>query len=208
MEPKRPAAPAEPEKIEVDRSKYETVTDEAALDRWIAEATAQGFVAIDTETDCIDCIIAKLAGISLATAPNTACYIPVGHSGGDLYSETPEPAAAGARAGEAEAAARRPGGAQDRAQSQIRLGDVPQGRHRRRAAGRHDGDELRPRCRGRASATASKSSPRRISITNASRSSSSAGPARSRSPSTRSRLGRRPNMRPRTPTFASGCGFG
>jgi DNA polymerase I len=89
MEPKRPAAPAEPEKIEVDRSKYVTVTDEAELDRWIAEATAQGFVAIDTETDCIDCIIAKLAGISLATAPNAACYIPVGHSGGDLYSETP-----------------------------------------------------------------------------------------------------------------------
>jgi DNA polymerase-1 len=89
MEPKRPAAPAEPEKIEVDRSKYVTVTNEAELDRWIADATAQGFVAIDTETDCIDCIIAKLAGISLATAPNTACYIPVGHSGGDLYSETP-----------------------------------------------------------------------------------------------------------------------
>src|SRR5947199_3807082 len=65
MEAKRPAAPAEPEKIEVDRSKYLTVTDEAELDRWIAEATAQGFVAIDTETDCIDCIIAKLAGISL-----------------------------------------------------------------------------------------------------------------------------------------------
>src|SRR4051795_13180447 len=89
MEAKRPAAPAEPEKIEVDRSKYVTVTNEAELDRWIADATAQGFVAIDTETDCIDCIIAKLAGISLATAPNTACYIPVGHSGGDLYSETP-----------------------------------------------------------------------------------------------------------------------
>ncbi|MEO8454949.1 MAG: DNA polymerase I [Sphingomicrobium sp.] len=89
MEPKRPAPPTEPEKIEVDRSKYETVTDAAELDRWIAEATAQGYVAIDTETDCIDCIIAKLAGISLATAPNKACYIPVGHSGGDLYSETP-----------------------------------------------------------------------------------------------------------------------
>jgi DNA polymerase-1 len=79
----------EPEKIEVDRSKYETVTDEAALDRWIAEATAQGYVAIDTETDCIDCIIAKLAGVSMATAPNRACYIPVGHSGGDLLSEAP-----------------------------------------------------------------------------------------------------------------------
>src|SRR4051794_28154716 len=78
MEPKA-ASPAPAEQIEVDRSKYETVTDEAALDRWIAEATAHGYVAIDTETDCIDCIIARLAGISLATAPNRACYIPVGH---------------------------------------------------------------------------------------------------------------------------------
>src|SRR3954465_8426141 len=89
MEPQR-AAVAEPEKIEVDRSKYETVTDEAVLDRWIAEATPQGFVALDTETDCIDCIIAKLVGISLATAPNRACYVPVGHSGGDLYSDAPD----------------------------------------------------------------------------------------------------------------------
>ncbi|HEX8840912.1 MAG TPA: DNA polymerase I [Sphingomicrobium sp.] len=89
MDAKKPAATAEPEKIEVDRSKYETVTDEASLDRWIAEAAAQGYVAIDTETDCIDCIIAKLAGISLATGPNRACYIPVGHSGADLYSDAP-----------------------------------------------------------------------------------------------------------------------
>jgi DNA polymerase-1 len=85
----KPKGPAPAEQIEVDRSKYETVTDEAALDRWIAEATTQGYAAIDTETDCIDCIIAKLAGISLATAPNRACYIPVGHSGADLYSEAP-----------------------------------------------------------------------------------------------------------------------
>src|SRR3954469_11349537 len=88
MEPKS-KGPAPAEQIEVDRSKYETVTDEAALDRWIAEATAQGYVALDTETDCIDCIVAKLAGVSLATAPNRACYIPVGHSGGDLYSDAP-----------------------------------------------------------------------------------------------------------------------
>jgi len=86
---KKPAAPPAAEQIEVDRSKYETVTDEAALDRWIAEATAQGYVALDTETDCIDCIIARLAGVSLATAPNRACYIPVGHSGADLYSDAP-----------------------------------------------------------------------------------------------------------------------
>jgi DNA polymerase I len=86
---RKPAGPAPAEQIEVDRSKYETITDEAAVDRWIAEATAQGFVALDTETDCIDCIIARLAGISLATSPNRACYIPVGHSGADLYSDAP-----------------------------------------------------------------------------------------------------------------------
>jgi DNA polymerase-1 len=86
---KEPAGPAPAEQIDIDRSKYETVTDEAALDRWIAEALAQGFVAIDTETDCIDCIIARLVGVSLATGPNKACYIPVGHSGADLYSDAP-----------------------------------------------------------------------------------------------------------------------
>jgi DNA polymerase-1 len=87
MEPKRGPAPAEA--ITVDRSKYETVVDEEALDRWIAEARTTGYVAVDTETDCIDCIVARLAGISLATAPNRACYIPVGHSGADLYSDAP-----------------------------------------------------------------------------------------------------------------------
>jgi DNA polymerase-1 len=85
-----PRAPtSEPEKIAVDRSKYETVTDEAALDRWIADARAIGIVAVDTETDHIDSIVARLAGVSLAIAPNKACYIPVGHSGADLYSEAP-----------------------------------------------------------------------------------------------------------------------
>ena len=89
LDKKPTVAPTEPEKIEIDRSKYETVTDEAALERWITEASAQGFVAVDTETDHIDCIIAKLAGVSLATAPNRACYVPVGHSGIDMFAEAP-----------------------------------------------------------------------------------------------------------------------
>jgi len=84
-----PAAPAEPEKIVVDRTLYETITTEEALDRWIAEARHQGYVALDTETDCIECIVARLVGISLATQPNKACYIPVGHGGGDLLSDAP-----------------------------------------------------------------------------------------------------------------------
>ena len=77
------------EKIFVDRTKYEIVTSIESLDKWIAEARHLGFVAIDTETDCIDCVVARLVGISLATAPNKACYIPIGHGGGDMFSESP-----------------------------------------------------------------------------------------------------------------------
>ena len=78
----------------IDRSAYETVTDEAALDRWIAEANANGFVAIDTETDGRDCVTARLVGISLATARGKACYIPLEHGGHDLLSERPDQLAA------------------------------------------------------------------------------------------------------------------
>jgi DNA polymerase-1 len=80
----------EVDKIVVDRTLYETVTTLDALDRWIAEARHQGYVAVDTETDCIDCVVARLAGISLATGPNKACYIPVGHSGRDMFADAPE----------------------------------------------------------------------------------------------------------------------
>jgi len=74
----------------IDRSLYETVTDEAALDRWIEEATAKGLVAFDTETDGRDCVSAKLVGISLATDCNRACYIPLEHGGDDMFAERPE----------------------------------------------------------------------------------------------------------------------
>ncbi len=77
------------DKIAIDRGLYETVASLEMLDKWIAEARHQGFVAVDTETDCIDCVVARLAGISLAIAPNRACYIPVGHSGADMFSDAP-----------------------------------------------------------------------------------------------------------------------
>jgi DNA polymerase-1 len=74
----------------IDRSLYETVTTEDALDRWIADIRAQGRVAIDTETDGRDCVTAKLVGISLATDCGKACYIPLEHGGHDLLSERPQ----------------------------------------------------------------------------------------------------------------------
>jgi DNA polymerase-1 len=74
----------------IDRSAYVTVTSEAELDSWIAEATRNGLVAVDTETDGYDCVTAKLVGISLATECGKACYVPLEHGGHDLLSERPE----------------------------------------------------------------------------------------------------------------------
>ncbi len=69
--------------IPVDVSAYETVTTIARLEEWIAEATALGFVAVDTETTSLDAMQADLVGVSLATAPGKACYVPIGHRAGD-----------------------------------------------------------------------------------------------------------------------------
>ena len=74
----RVAVAAKPEKIE-----YELVLTVEALDRWIAEATTAGVVAIDTETTALDPRRCNLVGVSLATRPGQACYIPVLHTTGE-----------------------------------------------------------------------------------------------------------------------------
>ncbi len=58
---------------------YELVDDAAALKGWVAEALAQGWVAVDTETTGLNAMRAELVGVSLALAPGRACYIPFGH---------------------------------------------------------------------------------------------------------------------------------
>ena len=84
-----PPPPAFADEPAIDRSLYETVVTQEALDRWIAAARAEGVVAVDTETDMLDCVSCGLVGISLAVAPNAACYIPVGHGGTDMFAERP-----------------------------------------------------------------------------------------------------------------------
>ncbi len=58
---------------------YELILDAEKLDGWIAEATAAGIVAVDTETDSLDPMRCHLVGVSLAVEPGRACYIPVRH---------------------------------------------------------------------------------------------------------------------------------
>ncbi|MBO6895919.1 MAG: DNA polymerase I, partial [Shimia sp.] len=80
-------APAQDD-VPFDASKYEWVKDRAALDRWIAAIMKRGYVAVDTETNSLNEMVAELAGICLSVEPGEACYIPVGHKKGasdDLF---------------------------------------------------------------------------------------------------------------------------
>jgi DNA polymerase-1 len=58
---------------------YETVTTEDALTRWADEVRTLGAFALDTETDGLDATRASLVGLSLATRPGHACYVPLRH---------------------------------------------------------------------------------------------------------------------------------
>jgi DNA polymerase I len=86
-----PTAPPVPKAAQApfDRDAYECVQTVEALDRWIADAYAAGVIAVDTETDALDSIAAGLVGISLATAPGRACYIPLAHGSNDMFAENP-----------------------------------------------------------------------------------------------------------------------
>jgi len=67
----------------IDHNLYEAVTTLERLHHWIARAREIGRVCVDTETTSLDAMQAGLCGVSLAVAPNEACYIPCGHRAAD-----------------------------------------------------------------------------------------------------------------------------
>ena len=84
--PAADAATDLPEQPPFAPDSYTCVTDIETLEAWIAEIRALGHVALDTETTGLNDMTADLVGISLATAPGRACYIPLAHKaegGGD-----------------------------------------------------------------------------------------------------------------------------
>ncbi|MBM3513145.1 MAG: DNA polymerase I, partial [Alphaproteobacteria bacterium] len=91
------AAPAPMVGLPFDVAKYETVQTAETLKAWVAAATANGWVAVDTETDGLDAVRAKLVGVSLCIEPGKACYIPLRHGSAgpagqlDLGGEKPPP---------------------------------------------------------------------------------------------------------------------
>ncbi|MGH6989388.1 MAG: DNA polymerase I [Stellaceae bacterium] len=77
-----PAVPAvTAESLGTVAAQYELIEDTALLDRWIAEATERGLIAIDIETDVPGNPRSPLAGIALALNPGRAAYLPLGHGG-------------------------------------------------------------------------------------------------------------------------------
>jgi DNA polymerase-1 len=65
---------------------YETVVDEAALERWAQKLEAAALACVDTETTSLDPMTAQLVGISVAATPGEAAYIPLTHR----YAGVPE----------------------------------------------------------------------------------------------------------------------
>jgi len=62
--------------VDVD---YQLITDVDGLAAFLAAATAQGFLAVDTETTGLNAAAADLVGVSMALAPGKACYVPLRH---------------------------------------------------------------------------------------------------------------------------------
>jgi DNA polymerase I len=58
---------------------YATISTEAELRAFLAGIAECGFIAIDTETDGLDAMRARLIGLSLATAAGRAAYVPLRH---------------------------------------------------------------------------------------------------------------------------------
>ena len=70
-------------------ARHEAVLDRAALDAWLARVREAELVALDTETDSLDPMRARIVGISLAVRPLEACYIPLAHDGPGAPAQLP-----------------------------------------------------------------------------------------------------------------------
>jgi len=83
------AAPAHREASAALAREYETITSWERLDAWIERLQAAELSAIDTETDSLEPMRARIVGISFATEPGRAAYVPLAHSYGDAPEQLP-----------------------------------------------------------------------------------------------------------------------
>jgi len=62
---------------------YQTLTTWEQLDAWLLQLQAAPLAAVDTETDSLDGMRARIVGISFAVEPGRAAYVPLAHNYGD-----------------------------------------------------------------------------------------------------------------------------
>jgi DNA polymerase I len=86
--PRAVAGEAPPPAIELARE-YETITTWERLEAWLERIQAAGLVALDTETDSLEPMKARIVGISFAVEPGRAAYVPLAHSGPDAPDQLP-----------------------------------------------------------------------------------------------------------------------
>ena len=65
---------------------YQTLTTWEQLDGWLSQLRAAPLAAVDTETDSLDGMRARIVGISFAIEPGRAAYVPLAHN----YADAPE----------------------------------------------------------------------------------------------------------------------
>lgn len=65
---------------------YVTILDEATFESWLKKLQSSELFAFDLETDSLDTLSANIIGLSFATAPGDAAYLPVAHD----YLDAPD----------------------------------------------------------------------------------------------------------------------
>jgi DNA polymerase I len=58
---------------------YETILDDAALERWLGQLRAAELAAFDTETTSLNYMQAEIVGVSFCVEPGQAAYLPLAH---------------------------------------------------------------------------------------------------------------------------------
>ena len=71
---------------DISSENYRTLQTEKDVEDYLKELSSAPFFAFDTETTSLNYMQAELVGVSLATEPGKAVYIPVGHD----YMDAPE----------------------------------------------------------------------------------------------------------------------
>ena len=69
--------------------RYETVLSWDQFDAWLTRLRAAPLAALDTETDSLEPLLARIVGISFSVKPGEAAYIPLRHAGPDAPEQLP-----------------------------------------------------------------------------------------------------------------------